>query len=155
MGRLKKPNLIEYGWGVKGEPWRWTARRVIVLAVLTAYAGGLTFALATRRAVLVRVSPVRETIYRRGADGRIYNHFRYQIANRSGKPGVVVFSIEHLPGAALVMESNPVRVAAGKEVRGDFEIARQVSGNPVSHFEIVAAGDRIPMTFLAPEGGRK
>ena len=86
MARLQKPNLIMYGWGVKGEPWRWTARRVVVLGILLAYAGGLTFALSTRRPVLIHISPVRETIYRTGADGRIYNRFRYQIANRGTEP---------------------------------------------------------------------
>jgi cytochrome c oxidase accessory protein FixG len=162
MTRLKKPNLIGYGWGVKGEPWKWTARRVVVSIILLAYAGGLAFALSTRRAVLVRVSPVRETLYRRGDDGRIYNRFRYQIANRSPRAGEVILRIEHLPDAALVLQQNPVRVPAGEEVRGEFEIARPPAANtPVAHFEIVTAtipeqeSSRIPMTFLSPDGDRK
>jgi cytochrome c oxidase accessory protein FixG len=157
MARLKKPNLIQYGWGVKGEPWRWTARRVVVLGILLAYAGGLTFALSTRRAVLVHIAPMRETLYRKGADGRIYNRFRYQIANRGADPASVGIAIDGLANAALVMESNPVRIAPGKQSTGEFDIARPVSaGDPlVTHFEISAGGERIPMTFLAPAGDRK
>lgn len=157
MARLKKPNLIRYGWGVKGEPWRWTARRIVVLGILLAYAGGLTFALSTRRAVLVHVAPMRETLYRTGADGRIYNRFRYQIANRGAQPAIVTIALRDLPGAALVIDSNPLRVAAGKQSTGEFEVARPVSsGDPlVTHFEIDAGADRIPMTFLAPAGDRK
>ncbi|MBS1858020.1 MAG: 4Fe-4S binding protein [Acidobacteria bacterium] len=157
MARLKKPNLIRYGWGVKGEPWRWTGRRVVVAAILLAYAGGLTFALTTRRPVLVRISPVRETLYRKGDDGRIYNRFRYQVANRGAQPDTVAFSIRNLPGAQLVSSANPVRVEAGKQVTGEFEIARPVSPGEalVTHFEIAAGSDRFPMTFLAPSGDPK
>jgi polyferredoxin len=157
MARLKKPNLIEYGWGVKGEPWRWTARRVVVLGILLAYAGGLTFALSARRAVQVRISPVRETLYRRDADGRIYNRFRYQIANRGAETAQVSISLIGLPHATLVSLANPVTVAAGKQSTAEFEIVRPMSpGDPlVTHFEIAAGPDRIPMTFLAPDGDRK
>ena len=37
-------------------------------------------------------------MYRVGADGRVYNQFRYTLANRSGKPAAVVFSIAQLAG---------------------------------------------------------
>ncbi len=157
MSRLKKPNLIGYGWGVKGEPWRWTARRVVVAAILLAYAGGLGFALATRRPVLVRISPVRETLYRRGSDGLVYNHFRYQIANRGKRPDTVAISINNLPGGQLLAPANPVQAAPGKQVTGEFDVARPFSPGEalVTHFEIVAGGERFPMTFLAPSGDSK
>jgi cytochrome c oxidase accessory protein FixG len=171
MTRLKKPTLIHYVWGEKGElvsdpssrPWYRRvglrdAKRVVVLVVLLLYASGLFVALGMRRAVLVQVSPVRAQLYRIGADGRIYNQFRYLIANRGGKPGAVVFSIQQLPGASLAMAPNPVRVRPGESATGDFEISRPAGRRDelVSHFTILTntvpdgVSDAIPMTFLAP-----
>jgi polyferredoxin len=171
MTRLKKPTLIHYAWGEKGEllsdtsPRPWYRRvglrdgkRVVVLGVLLFYASGLFVALGMRRAVLVQIAPVRATLYRIGPDGRIYNQFRYRIANRGGKPGAVVFSIRQLPGASLGMAPNPVRVKPGESLAGDFEISRPPGRRDelVSHFTILTntvpdgESDAIPMTFLAP-----
>ena len=171
MTRLKKPTLIHYAWGEKGEllsdtsPRPWYRRvglrdgkRVVVLGVLLFYASGLFVALGMRRAVLVQIAPVRATLYRIGPDGRIYNQFRYRIANRGGKPGAVVFSIRQLPGASLGMAPNPVRVKPGESLAGDFEISRPpgLRDELVSHFTILTntvpdgESDAIPMTFLAP-----
>ncbi|MEO8595804.1 MAG: 4Fe-4S dicluster domain-containing protein [Candidatus Solibacter sp.] len=175
MARLKKPNLIHYAWGEKGEllddpsprPWYRRvglrdAKRVVVLGVLLCYASGLFVALGMRRAVLVQVAPVRATLYRIGPDRRIYNQFRYLIANRGSKAGEVVFSLEQLPGASLDMPVNPVRVKPGETVRGDFEISRPggARGEMVSHFNILTntvpdqESGAIPMTFLAPAEGK-
>lgn len=172
MARLKKPNLIHYAWGEKGEllsdtsprPWYRRvglrdAKRVVVLLVLLFYGSGLFVALGMRRAVLVQIAPVRATLYRIGPDGRIYNQFRYRIANRGAKPGAVVFSIQHLPGASLAMASNPVRVQPGESAQGEFEISRPAGRRDelVSHFTILTntvpdrESDAIPMTFLAPQ----
>ena len=171
MSRLKKRTLIHYVWGEKGElvsdtsPRPWYRRvglrdskRVVVLVVLLLYASGLFVALGMRRAVLVQVSPVRAQLYRIGPDGRIYNQFRYRIANRGGKPGAVVFSIQQLPGASLAMAPNPVRVKPGESALGYFEISRPAGRRDelVSHFTILTntvpdgESDAIPMTFLAP-----
>ena len=98
------------------------------------------------------------TLYRIGPDGRIYNQFRYRIANRGSKPGAVVFTIQHLPGASLAMASNPVKVQPGESVQGEFEISRPAGRREelVSHFTILTntvpdqEADAIPMTFLAP-----
>ena len=171
MARVKKRTLIHYVWGEKGEPVSETAgqpwyrrvglrdaKRMVVLVVLLAYGSGLTVALATRRAVLVQVSPVRATLYRVGNDGRVYNQFRYQIANRGGKAAEVVFSLQDLPGAALGMAVNPVRVRPGESETGEFEISRPVGRRDelVSHFTIRTEtlpgreAGAIPMTFLAP-----
>ena len=133
-------------------------KRVVVLLVLLFYASGLFVALGMRRAVLVQIAPVRATLYRIGADGRIYNQFRYRIANRGGKPGAVVFSMQQLPGASLGMTPNPVRVKPGESLAGDFEISRPPgrSDELVSHFTILTStvpdgeSEGIPMTFLAP-----
>jgi polyferredoxin len=171
MTRLHKPTLIHYVWGEKGEllsdttPRPWYRRvglrdskRVVVLLVLLLYASGLFVALGMRRAVLVQVSPVRATLYRIGPDGRVYNQFRYLIANRGDKPGAVVFAIQDLPGASLALSPNPVRVQPGESRTGDFEISRPPGQRDelVSHFTILTGtiptreSDAIPMTFLAP-----
>jgi cytochrome c oxidase accessory protein FixG len=157
MARLKKPNLIHYVWGEKGpvvgqalSPANIDAKRVVVLLVLLAYASGLTYALATRHPLLVRVSPVRATLYRIGANGRIYNRFHYSLANRSGKPAAVAFSARDLPGAAV--SAGPVALAPGESAAGEFEIS--IPAGPragmVTHFTIAAGEESIPMTFLAP-----
>jgi polyferredoxin len=153
MTRLKKPSLIHYTRG----GWR-DAKRVVVLAVLLFYATGLIAALAMRHQVLVRIAPMREHLYRVGEDGRIYNRFRYQIDNRSRKPGRVVFSIQQLPGASLALPGNPVSIGPGQFAQGEFEISRPLGRRDelVSHFRIVTAtvpggeSDEFPMTFLSP-----
>jgi cytochrome c oxidase accessory protein FixG len=171
MTRLHKPTLIHYVWGEKGEqlsdttPRPWYRRvglrdskRVVVLLVLLFYASGLFVALGMRRAVLVQVSPVRAALYRIGPDGRVYNQFRYLIANRGDKAGAVVFSIQDLPGASLALSPNPVRVQPGESAAGEFEISRPPGRRDdlVSHFTILTdtvptrESDAIPMTFLAP-----
>jgi cytochrome c oxidase accessory protein FixG len=154
MARLKKPNLIHYVWGEKGplaagrrQPW--DARRTVLAAVLLFYASGLSYALATRRPLLVRISPVRATLYRVGGDGRIYNRFHYSLANRGSHPAQVAFSARGLPGAAL--DAAPVAVAPGQTAAGEFEISLPPGRHdPVTHFTIAAGEDAIPMTFLAP-----
>jgi cytochrome c oxidase accessory protein FixG len=159
LGKFGKPGLIHYAWGEKGplaaghrQPW--DARRIIVLLVLLGYASGLAVALSTRRPVLVRVSPERAKLYRLGTDGRVYNQFRYTIANRGAKPATVAFSIRDLPGASLAIAPNPVPVKAGASLEGAFEISEPGGQlhEMVTHFSIVTGADTIPMTFLAPEG---
>jgi cytochrome c oxidase accessory protein FixG len=157
MTRLKKPSLIHYTWGGMRD-----AKRVVVLAVLLFYAGGLFTALAMRHDMLVRIAPLREHLYRVGEGGRIYNRFRYQIDNRGRRAGAVVFSIQHLPGASLSLGANPVRLGAGKSTQGEFEISRPSgkSDELVTHFHIVTAtvpgreSAEFPMTFLSPGGSK-
>ncbi len=166
MGRLKKPGLIHYAWGEKGElaskrRQPWDAKRVVVLLVLLFYASGLFTALAMRRAVLVRVMPERSTLYR-VENGRVWNRFRYTIANRSAKPAAVVFSLQQLGGATLAMEQNPVALKPGEEAQGTFDISAPAARHAemVSHFSIVTSTvpdhvtDTIPMTFLGPGEGK-
>ena len=107
--------------------------------------------------MLVEISPVRASIYRVDAT-RVYNTFRFDLANRSRDRAAVIFSIEQLPTATLAIPQNPVAVAAGQTARGEFEISRPLSAaaEEVDHFTIVAspvgggAADRFPMTFLSP-----
>jgi len=166
LAKLKKPGLIHYTWGEKGavasqrrQPW--DGKRVVVVLVLLFYASGLFTALAMRRAVLVRIAPERATLYRLEG-GRVYNRFRYTIANRGGKPAAVVFSIQQLNGATLAMEHNPVAVKPGESALGTFDISAPAGSRTdlVSHFTIVTSTvpdqvtDTIPMTFLAPVEGK-
>ena len=161
LARLKKPGLIHYAWGEQGQTRGWgrlDTKRIVVLLVLLFYAAGLFTALAMRRAVLVRISPDRANALYRVADGRVYNHFRYNIANRSSKPAAVVFSLQQLPGASLAMAPNPVPVKPGASIDGDFEISAPAArrADLVSHFSILTTTvpdqvtDTTPMTFLAP-----
>jgi cytochrome c oxidase accessory protein FixG len=161
LARLKRPGLIHYTWGeggpvAAGRRQPWDARRIVVLLILALYAAGLTTALAMRRPVLVRVSPVRNELYRIGPDGRVYNQFRYAISNRSRKQAAVLFSIQQLPGGQLAIPENPVAVQPGESRDGSFEISAPAHGPLVTHFSIMnntAPGqpaDSIPMTFLSP-----
>jgi cytochrome c oxidase accessory protein FixG len=154
LGRLGKPGLIHYVWGEKGplaaarrQPW--DARRTIVLLVLLFYASGLTVALGMRRSVLVRVSPDRSTMYTLRA-GRVYNRFRYDLANRGKQPVTVGFAAPDLAGAELSI--SPVLLRPGESARGEFEIAVPAGRRAelVTHFTLLAGGEKIPMTFLAP-----
>jgi cytochrome c oxidase accessory protein FixG len=161
LAKLKKPGLIHYTWGeagpiAAGRRQPWDAKRIIVLLILMFYAIGLGTALMMRRPVLVRVSPVRNELYRVGPDGRIYNQFRYTLANRSRKQAAVVFSIQQLAGGQLAMPANPVAVRPGESREGVFEISAPGHGGLVTHFSIVTSTvpdqvtDAIPMTFLSP-----
>lgn len=154
MTRLKKPNLIHYAWGehgplAAGSKQPWDARRVIVLAVLLAYAGGLFAALSTRKPVLARVTADRSTMYRIGADGRIYNRFNYTLANRGRTETTIAFEAVGLPGASISIA--PVPLQPGESNRGAFEISAPPRRELVTHFQIAAGDEIIPMTFLAPE----
>ena len=124
-----------------------------------ARAAALILALSMRRAVLVRVAPERsDRLYRVDAEGRVFNTFRYNVANRGREAAAVTFSIRGLPGATLEIPKNPVTVRAGDSVQGQFEIWTPPASHAelVNHFEIGAAAspgrdtDAIPMTFLTP-----
>jgi len=158
LARLKRPGLIHYSWGTGPQRFRLDAKRIVLLLVLFFYGCGLFAALSMRRDVLVHIAPDRATLYRTGPDGRIYNLFRYTLANRSRKPAAVIFSVDHLPGAALSFPANPVPLKAGQSAQGEFEISAP-SGHRadlVTHFEIRTGTipeqvtDTFPMTFLAP-----
>ncbi len=171
LARLGKPGLIHYAWGEKGElvgqasGMAWyqrigirDAKRVVVLLVLAFYASGLCVALAMRRTVLVRIAQEHETLYKVDAAGRIVNQFRYNVANRGSRPAAVAFSIGDLAGAALALQPNPVSVAPGAVLQGEFEISEPPArrSDMVSHFTIYATTtperqtESFSMTFIAP-----
>jgi cytochrome c oxidase accessory protein FixG len=168
LRRIGTEGLIHYTWGehpdAAREPWYRRAglrdaKRVIVLLVLLFYASGLFVALSMRRAVMVRIAPVRTTLYTVTPEGAIQNHFRFTLANRGGKPAAVLFSIQHLPGGSLLIARNPQPLAPGETVNGEFDIvAPPASGaGEVTHFSVVTTAipeqvtDVTPMTFLMPQ----
>jgi polyferredoxin len=155
--RLGKAGLVRYAWGDKGAPRRFGAKRAIALLVLLAYASGLCVALSMRHPVMVRISPERgANLYRIGAEGRVYNQFRYRIGNRSRRGEAVAFRIQGLPDAALAMASNPVALKPGESTQGEFEISRLAAwrGEMVTHFKILANTETFDMTFLEPAEGK-
>ncbi len=124
------------------------AKRVVVLLVLLFYASGLFVALGMRRAVLVQVAPVRATLYRVGPDGRIYNQFRYRIANRGSRPGAVVFSIAAIcPERRSPSATNPVAVQPANRhkasSRSPARRAAATSWSPLQHPHQYRAGARV------------
>ena len=157
LGKLGRKGLIRYTWGEHDAKSMWDAKRVIVILILLFYGCGLFTALGMRRAVLVQIAPVRATLYRLDA-GRVFNRFRFSVANRGHDRSAVVFSLRQLPAATLAIAHNPVPVEAGQTAQGEFEISRPVaaSTDEVEHFTIVASpvgggpADSFPMTFLSP-----
>lgn len=169
LRRIGTPGLIHYTWGEHGskvgggEAWYRRfgfrdAKRFIVLLLLLFYASGLFVALSMRRAVLVRVSPVRNTLYTLAPDGSTHNQFRYTVANRGKRPAAVLLSIRQLAGAKLLASPNPVAVAPGQTLQGSFEITALPSTQlrEVNHFTVIATtipeqvDDSFKLTFLMP-----
>jgi polyferredoxin len=169
LGRLKKPGLIHYTWGETGgtveEEKTWyrklglrDAKRVVVLLVTLFYLSGLSVALALRRNVLIEIQPVRMTLYRLGDDGTVYNRFRVKLANRTPLPSSVRLSLDGLPGGRVLLDPNPVALAAGQSVEREFEIAARPwpGAQDVNQFRIAAAAaaesraDSFDETFLLP-----
>ncbi|MCS6806654.1 MAG: 4Fe-4S dicluster domain-containing protein [Acidobacteriota bacterium] len=172
LGKLGKQGLIHYAWGEHGELLQekkpvWyrrlglrDAKRVVILLVVLFYGAGLFVALSMRRDVLVRVTPVRTTLYRIGPDGQIQNQFRLTVANRGHHDAMLTLSLVNLPGARLMSTQNPLLVKPGEQSEQEFEIAVPPSMLPpgVNHFQIVAhvapenVSDAFDLTFITPTG---
>jgi cytochrome c oxidase accessory protein FixG len=169
LGRFGKQGLIHYTWGEKGEmiadrkvPFLRRiglrdAKRVVVILVLLFYASGLTVFLAMRDNVMVRISPVRASLYRLGDDGTVYNTFRVTIANRQAQPAELKLSLTGLPGGTIDL-AQPVRLNSGESTEKVFEIAVPANTLPrgVNHFEIASQATpgaetaSFKMTFITP-----
>ncbi|MBI1760941.1 MAG: 4Fe-4S binding protein [Acidobacteria bacterium] len=169
LGRLGKPGLIQYTWGEHGEllknkqsTWRkrlglHDAKRFGVMLILLFYASGLFVALSMRHNVMVRIAPVRTTMFRLGADGRVYNQFRLTIANRQNKTAEVTFTLRGLPNAQLTLPQ-PLKLQPAETVQQEFEIAAAENSLPagVNYFEIATSvspnneNETFKMTFITP-----
>jgi polyferredoxin len=170
LGRFGKPGLIHYTWGEEGEKlgdktmsWRARlglrdAKRLAVLAVIFFYAAGLTVALSLRHNVLVKVAPIRTTLYRVGEDGRIYNQFRMTLANRGSRAATVTLTVKGLDEARMLLENPALTLQPGETLEGEFEIVAPFAALPteVNHFAVESQvapygeSDRFEMTFIRP-----
>lgn len=170
LARLGKKTLIHYAWGERGEVLEdrrsvWyrrlglrDAKRVVILLLLLVYASALFVALAMRHPVLVRVAPIRTTMYRVGDDGKVYNQFRMTIANRSSQAAQVTITADDLPTAVVKLSENPITLQAGETLEQEFEIAVSPAdvGQGVNHFRLVSrvspdqTSDQFDMTFITP-----
>jgi hypothetical protein len=110
-----------------------------------------------RRAVLIEISPMRATLYRKDESGTVYNRFRLQIANRSHEQQTVVLAIEGLPGTKFVSFENAVVADGGQSLEREFEIAAPPSASlppGVNHFRLVShvgkESDSVDETFITP-----
>jgi cytochrome c oxidase accessory protein FixG len=169
LGRLGKPGLIQYTWGEHGDLLKEKksslrqrlglrdAKRMVVLLVLLFYASGLFVALSLRHNVLVRIAPVRTTMYRVGPDGQIYNRFRMTIANRQNREAEVRFILTGLPQAQIQL-TQPLKLRAAETIQQEFEIAVPANSLPagVNHFAVTAQvapnqeSSTFEMTFITP-----
>ena len=168
LGKLGKKGLIHYSWGDRELPKNlregWfqrigirDAKRVVVLLIMLIYGIGLYTAISVRRAVLVRISPDRTTMYQVAKDGSIANRFRIQIANRGHEQVTVLVGIEELATAALAKTENAIVVNPGGTVQREFEVVVPATAplQPgVNHFQMVTkvGDDRqvFPQTFITP-----
>ncbi len=170
LGKLGKKGLIHYAWGEAGEllsdkrgPWYRRlglrdAKRVAIMLVLLFYAAGLFAALSMRHSVLVRLNPDRSTLYRLGEDGRIYNTFRLNLANRSSRRQTVSLALESLPDAQMSLPKNPMSLEPGEQLQEMFEISasRFPGARDVNHFRVHAHAspddteEIFDVTFLMP-----
>lgn len=169
LGRFGKEGLIHYTWGEKNErlgdksaPWHRRiglrdAKRVVVVLVLLFYASGLFTALSMRKNVLVRISPDRSVLYRVGEDGKIYNKFRLNLANRLGTEATLIIDMQNLPNATILLDQ-PVKLKPGEEVQREFEVEAAAGSLPqgVNHFTFTShiqpdnESETYKMTFITP-----
>ena len=173
LRRFGKQGLIHYAWGESGaavaaeKTWyrklgMRDAKRVVVLLVVLFYLSGLTVALSMRRAVLVQLQPVRASLYRLDAAGRVHNTFRLKLANR-GKRDAASFSHMSSHCSRLTLSPNPVPLRTGEVVEREFDVtaARFAAAQEVNQIRITAraAGESSPdvfeETFLMPPGEKK
>ncbi|MBX7054915.1 MAG: 4Fe-4S binding protein [Pyrinomonadaceae bacterium] len=170
MGKFGKDTLIHYAWGEKGEllgdgraPWYRRiglrdAKRIAVIAIILVYGTSLAIAFSMRHSVLVRVSPDRSTLFRKGDDERIYNRFRLNLANRSRTDAAVTISINGLPDAVTTIPTNEIAIKAGESIETEFEISVPAGSlsQQVNHFTIdsvaspEATRDTFEQTFIMP-----
>ncbi|MFM8395652.1 MAG: 4Fe-4S dicluster domain-containing protein [Acidobacteriota bacterium] len=177
LGRFGKEGLIHYTWGEKGEvvadrkvPFLRRiglrdAKRLVVILVLLFYASGLTVVLSMRDNVMVRIAPVRSSLYRlegTGAATRVHNTFRMTVANRQNRGADLSLSLTGLPGASIEL-AQPIHLGANESVEAVFDISVAANTLPpgVNHFEIAgvatpgAETSSFKMTFITPTNPAK
>lgn len=138
LGKINREAVIQYGWGDSaGDAQldrKWYRRiglrdgkRVVILALLTIYAIGLSIVISLREPVLVRIMPNRMTLYSLPADGLVHNHFRIVISNRSHTQKQLGLILDGLPQGRILDPSGPLLVAPGQTVQSEFDVAAPAS----------------------------
>ena len=168
LGRMGRESLIHYAWGDAGKNVaedRWYRRiglrdgkRVAVLVLLLIYATGLSVAINMRQAVLVRIMPDRITLYSKGPDGLIHNHFRLLVSNRGKSEARVTLSLADLPACRILGMEDGVMLQPNETLQREFDIAAAAAAvSPgVNHLNILAhvvpaqKDDLFAETFIAP-----
>jgi cytochrome c oxidase accessory protein FixG len=171
LRKVGHPGLIHYSWG-EGRPggkepflkragFR-DAKRYVILGVMVCYASALGFALKTRKAVLMRITPDRTTLFQVLPDGRVANRVRLNLANRSHKSVDVKVWVEGLPGARIGLASNPLPLAAGQTAEETFDLSVP-KGTPAQELTpirvVVQSSDQgapeaADMMFIMPTGSK-
>jgi cytochrome c oxidase accessory protein FixG len=168
LGRINRATVIDYGWGDSTghaeEDRKWYRRiglrdgkRVVILALLTIYAIGLSVVISLREPVLVRVMPNRMTLYTLSSDGLVHNQFRIVVSNRSHTQKQLTLALDGLPQGRILAAGAPLLIAPGQTVQTEVDVvAPQGALQPgVNHMRILAS---IPAqktgafdeTFIAP-----
>ncbi len=162
LGKLGRPSIVRYGWGETGESAeqgrKWYRRigirdgkRVAVLLLLVIYATGLSIAISMRQPVLVRIMPVRDTLYTVSPDGTIHNHFRMQASNRGHKSAKVTLSLSGLPPASLAGIDTAIDLKPGETLQRGFDITSPAAGIApgINHLRITAnvSPSQKPLSF--------
>lgn len=167
LGKMGYPTLIDYTWGEKGSkidhnlPWYkrlgfLDAKRLVIMLVILFYGTGLFIALSMRKPVLIKVAPIRTTLYREDNNGLVYNRFRLVVANRGKQDTSINISLENLADGKVIL--SPLKIHSGDSLQQEFEIvANKNSLTPgVNHFRIVSKTepdhqvDSFEMTFITP-----
>jgi polyferredoxin len=169
LGRLGRESMIQYAWGDAGKgvtvERAWYRRlglrdgkRVAILLLLLFYATGLSIAINMRQPVLVRIMPNRITLYSKGADGLIHNHFRLVASNRGSADATVTLLLADLPAVRLLGTDAGLTLKPGETLQREFDVAgSETAVNPgVNHLRILAHVDdgqkdeTFAETFIAP-----
>jgi len=169
LGKLGRPSLIQYAWGDAGsnavEEHAWYRRiglrdgkRIVVLLLMLLYASGLSIAISLRQPVLVRIMPNRITLYTKGTDGLIQNHFRLIAINRGKTQARLTISLADLPAVHIVGVQSGLVLQPGETLQQEFQIAGAANAVApgINHLRILTqvlpaqTPGEFDETFIAP-----
>jgi len=168
LGKINRETVINYGWGDstgdREQDRKWyrsiglrDGKRIVILALLTIYAIGLSLVISLRKPVLVRIMPNRMTLYTLSDDRLVHNQFRIVASNRSRTPQQLKLSLNGLPQGRILSANQTLALAPGQTVQSEFDVvAPAVVLEPgINHMRIVASVSAqkpatFDETFIAP-----
>ncbi|MGB9291171.1 MAG: 4Fe-4S dicluster domain-containing protein [Terracidiphilus sp.] len=168
LGKINRVTVINYGWGDSAgnaeEDRKWYRRiglrdgkRIVILALLTIYAIGLSVVISLREPVMVRIMPNRMTLYTLSADGLVHNQFRVVVSNRSHTQKHLTLALDGLPQGRILDADAPLLLAPGQTVQSEFDVVAPAGAlQPgVNHMRILASvpaqkTGAFDETFIAP-----